>query len=104
MLCPSQLVVEDRWIGLRMRWCGAGCGDDEGETSVSVQLQRLSQGICVHESYACDEEPTTGTQSTAGTFEIDQEGVNVVRLLSQNTFNAKLIIHPNIAWAKKELK
>ena len=50
------------------------------------------------------EEQNGTSQAKAGIFDIDQEGVNIVRLLSQDAFRSKLIIHLNIAWAKKELK
>ena len=90
--------------GLDGEWYGAGCGDNEENTSVPVQLQCLSQGICVRESCAGDEEQNAGTQTRIGTFNIDPEGVNVVRLLLQNKLCAKLVIYLNIAWAKKEVK
>ena len=43
-------------------WYGAGCIDNEGNTTVPVQLQRLSQGISVRESNAGNEEPNKTTQ------------------------------------------
>ena len=85
-------------------WYGAGCNDNKGNTTIPVQLQRLGQGITVRESNADDEEQNGKTQAQAETFDIDQEGVNNVRILSQDAFRSKLVIYLNIAWAKKELK
>ena len=91
--------------GLDAERTGTGYGDDEN-VAVPSPLQRLGLSLCVRDSDSgtIDEGPTAGTQSTTGTFEIDQDGVNVARLLSQTAFRAKLVTHLNIAWAKKELK
>ena len=80
-----------------------GCEAENNKTEVPLSLQRLSSGMRIQP--AVDEEATGGgTEIVTGTFEIDQEGVNVVRLLSQKAFRDKLVIHLNIAWTKKEPK
>ena len=89
--------------GLDGEWYGAGCNDNEGNTIIPVQLQRLGQEITVRESDAGNEEQNGTAQAKTGTFDINQEGMNIVRLLSQDAFCSKLIIHLNTAWAKKEL-
>ena len=89
--------------GLDTAWDGVGCEANNNNAEVSLPLQWLSSDMRVPP--AVDEGATGGgTENVTGTFEIDQEGVNVVRLLSQKTFRDKLVIHLNIAWAKKKLK
>ena len=89
--------------GLDDKWGGAGC-DDDANAAVPLPLQCLGSYLQVRDSCTVDEGPPTGTQTRTGTFEIDQEGANAVRLLSQSAFRANLVTQLNIAWAKKELK
>ena len=81
--------------GLDTAWDGVGCEAGNNNAEVPLPLQRLSSGMRIQP--VVDEEATGGdTANVTGTFEIDQEGVNVVHLLSQKAFRDKLVIHLNI--------
>ena len=69
-----------------------------------MSLQHLSYGMRDLENRNQSVDPPASTSTETGIKIIDQEGVNIVQLLSCQTFRDKLVIHLNIAYAKEELK
>ena len=87
-------IVDQEWVDL------ANEESFEAEPSqIPLPLQHLSYGMrdLQEQNQSLDSPATPSTE--IGIKIIDQEGVNIVRLLSSQTFRDKLVIHLNIAFA-----
>ena len=80
-------------------------GSSEAELEqIPLPLQHLIYGMRDLQDCNPSLDPPAPPSIETGIKTIDQEGVNIVQLLSCQTFRDKLVIHLNIAYAKEELK